>query len=173
MFRVRLAVRGTAREGSDAIHQADRETTFLVRQAQAGDVEAFACLAAAHEAVLGRFCRRLMGGAEEGADLAQEALLRAQQSIPRLGEPYRFGPWLLGIAANLAKKAWRAEARHPLSLDVLVATYPNVAWDESHTSVPSPEQISEEAMVLSGVTQRKDVAEFIASCFNPQHFDVR
>jgi hypothetical protein len=30
-----------------------------------------------------------------------------------------------------------------------------------------------EQMVLSGVTQRKDVAEFIASCFNPQHFDVR
>jgi hypothetical protein len=30
-----------------------------------------------------------------------------------------------------------------------------------------------EQMVLAGVTQREDVAEFISSWFDPQHFDVR
>jgi RNA polymerase sigma-70 factor (ECF subfamily) len=117
----------------------------LVQRARAGDTEAFAFLAAEQLPSLRRFCGRLMGDEDAGRDLAQDTLLRAQQSIQRLGEPYRFGPWLMGIAANLAKKAWRAELRRPLSLEVLVNAYPNVPWDESHTDVASPERRSEEA----------------------------
>jgi RNA polymerase sigma-70 factor, ECF subfamily len=124
---------------------AEAETVSLVRQAHAGNAEAFARLAAAHQAHLSRFCRKLMGDAAAGEDLAQESLLQAQQSIGRLGEPYRFGPWLFGIAANLAKKAWRAEARRPQSLETLMAEYPNVPWDESLASLPSPEQLSQKA----------------------------
>ena len=91
-----------------------------------------------------RFCRRLMGDAASAEDLAQETLLRAQASIARLGEPYRFGPWLLGIAANLARKWWRVQARAPLSLDSLASAYPNVAWDESlAAAVASPEELEE------------------------------
>jgi RNA polymerase sigma factor (sigma-70 family) len=121
------------------------EPAYLVRRARAGDVQAFAALAADHQAALARFARRLMGDPDRGEDLVQETLLRAQQSIGRLGAPFRFGPWLMGIAANLARKAWRAEARRPLSLEWLVAAYPNVAWDEADTSIPSPEQTSEAA----------------------------
>ena len=125
---------------------------MLVRAAQSGDREALSCLVSAQRATLVRFCRRLMGDAVAGEDLAQEALLRAQLSIGRLGPPYRFGAWLLGIAANLAKKAWRAEARRPLSWEGLVAAYPNVEWDESLTAAPSPErrsEVAEEVRLLS------------------------
>src|SRR5262249_60313901 len=121
------------------------EPVLLVRRARAGDVPAFAALAAEHQGALERFALRLMGDPDRGEDLVQETLLRAQQSIGRLGAPYRFGPWLMGIAANLARKAWRAEARRPLSLEWLSAAYPHVAWDESDTAVPSPEQHSEAA----------------------------
>ena len=121
------------------------ETVLLVRRASAGDVQAFAALAADHQAALQRFARRLMGDPDRGEDLVQETLLRAQQSIGRLGAPYRFGPWLMGIAANLARKAWRAEARRPLSLEWLIAAYPNVPWDEADTSSPTPELHSETA----------------------------
>ncbi len=124
---------------------AEPDTVPLVRRAQAGDVAAFAYLAARYHASLTRFARRLMGDVSSGEDLVQETVLRAQQSIGRLGEPYRFGPWLFGIAANLAKKAWRAERRRPLSLESLVSAYPHVAWDESYASGPSPEQICEAA----------------------------
>jgi RNA polymerase sigma-70 factor, ECF subfamily len=125
---------------------------LLVRSAQRGDREALSCLVSQERVTLVRFCRRLMGDAVAGEDLAQEALLRAQVSIDRLGPPYRFGAWLLGIAANLAKKAWRAEARRPLSWEGLVAAYPNVEWDESLTVVPSPErssEVAEEVRLLS------------------------
>jgi RNA polymerase sigma-70 factor (ECF subfamily) len=121
------------------------DTRQLIEQARAGDSWAFAALASGHHEALQRFARRLMGDASRGEDLVQETLLRAQQSISRLGQPYRFGPWLMGIAANLARKAWRAEARRPLSLESLAADYPHIAWDESDTTAPSPEQISEAA----------------------------
>jgi RNA polymerase sigma-70 factor (ECF subfamily) len=120
-------------------------TRQLIELARSGDVRAFANLASSHHQALERFARRLMGDASRGEDLVQETLLRAQQSISRLGAPYRFGPWLMGIAANLARKAWRAEARRPLSLESLSADYPHIAWDESDTAAPSPEQISEAA----------------------------
>jgi RNA polymerase sigma-70 factor (ECF subfamily) len=131
--------RPTAEDGQSG------ETVRLARRARAGDVEAFAALAAEHRGALARFARRLMGDPDRGQDLVQETLLRAQQSIGRLGAPYRFGPWLMAIAANLARKAWRAEARRPLSLESLSAAYPHVAWDESDTAVPSPERRSEAA----------------------------
>src|SRR5262245_30852828 len=96
----------------------------LGRLAQAGDAGALACLVERHQAALTRFCRRLVG---EGApDLAQETLLRALQAPGRLQEPARFPAWLLGIAANLARKGWQRRARWPLSLEGLAETYPDV-----------------------------------------------
>lgn len=65
----------------------DRETVHLVRRARAGDVHAFAALAAGQHGALERFACRLMGDPDRGADLVQETLLRAHQSIGRLGPP--------------------------------------------------------------------------------------
>ena len=60
---------------------ASADALSLVHRAQAGDGEAYAALAASHQSALARFCRRLTGDAETGADLAQETLLRAQQCM--------------------------------------------------------------------------------------------
>jgi DNA-directed RNA polymerase specialized sigma24 family protein len=59
----------------------------LIELARAGDVRAFAALASDHLQALERFSRRLMGDASRGDDLVQETLLRAQQSISRVGAP--------------------------------------------------------------------------------------
>ncbi len=98
----------------------------LVRRAQAGDRRAVARLVERHHAALARFCWRLVG--EAGPDLAQETLLRAVPALGRLREPARFPAWLLGIAANLARKWWRRQARWPLSLEALAEAYPDVPW---------------------------------------------
>jgi RNA polymerase sigma-70 factor (ECF subfamily) len=104
------------------------DETALVRRAQGGDAEAFACLVETHRAALARFCGRLVGDSGTAEDLAQETLLRAQQALPRLEAPERFGAWLFGIAANLARKAWRRNARAPLSLERLASGMPPPAW---------------------------------------------
>jgi RNA polymerase sigma-70 factor (ECF subfamily) len=137
-------MRARERQASDE-DSPGHDVPALVWRAQDGDRDAFACLAAEHQPALVRFCRRLMGDTAGAEDLAQETLLRAQASLARLGEPYRFGPWLLGIAANLARKWWRVQARSPLSLDSLISAYPNVAWDESLAAVASPEELEEQA----------------------------
>jgi uncharacterized protein len=98
----------------------------LVRRAQTGAPRAGACLIERHHAALVRFCRRLVGDA--GPDLAQETVLRAVPALGRLREPARFEAWLLGIAANLARKWWRRRARWPLSLEALAEAYPDVPW---------------------------------------------
>ena len=120
---------GPALEAANANGVAGSGVAALVHAAQAGDGVAFAALIAEHQLGLERFCHRLMGDAAAGEDLAQETLLQAQLSVGRLGAPYRFGAWLFAIAANLAKKLWRAQARRPVSLESLASDYPQVVWD--------------------------------------------
>lgn len=118
----------------------------LVRRARRGDGVAFAALASAHEAALNRFCRRLMPEPGLAQDLVQETFLRAFESLPRLESPERFGAWLYGIAANLARWWWRRQARWPVSLDAIVEAYPDVpraAWAASLSA--TPEQVVEQA----------------------------
>ena len=126
----------------------------LVWAAQRGDVDAFACLVERTQVPLRRFCARLAGSTTgmQGLadDLAQETLLRAFRALPRLQDPARFDAWLFAIAANLARKWWRSQARWPLSLESLVAHYPDVPWEQSTDfaalcSAPAPDYALESA----------------------------
>src|SRR6266542_3720724 len=96
-------------------------TEDLAARAVAGDVAAFATLIAQHRPRLAAFCRTLAGPPDGADDLYQETVLRAFQSLDRLASPASFGPWLLGIAANLSKWWARGASRAPYSLDVLTA----------------------------------------------------
>jgi RNA polymerase sigma factor (sigma-70 family) len=97
----------------------------LVRRAQAGDVAAFASLIERHRPALARFSRNVAGANGQAEDLVQEAVLRAFRALPRLGDPAKFAAWLFAIAANLSRR-WRAQAaRAPLSLEQLLAAYPD------------------------------------------------
>ena len=91
----------------------------LVTRARGGDDGAFTCLVERHRPLLERFCERLIDDRVAAQDLAQETLIRAHGALARLEDPSRFGAWLHGIAANLARTWWRRQARAPLSLDAL------------------------------------------------------
>jgi RNA polymerase sigma factor (sigma-70 family) len=121
------------------------EEATLIAQACAGGTAAFARLARRYEAPLARFCYRLIGRVDLADDLQQETLLRAFVSLPQLHDPERFGAWLFGIAANLAKWWWRRQARWPVSLEALAAEYPDVGWERILPDRLQPEQIVEEA----------------------------
>jgi RNA polymerase sigma-70 factor, ECF subfamily len=128
--------RGRHRETDEAV---------LIAQACAGNAAAFGRLVQRYEPSLARFSYRLIGRVDLADDLRQEALLRAFVSLPQLHNPDRFGAWLFGIAANLAKWWWRRQARWPVSLEGLVAEYPDVAWERLGPSLRLPEQVIEEA----------------------------
>jgi hypothetical protein len=116
----------------------------LVRRTQEGDSAAFACLVERTREPLARFCRRLLSSQSQAEDLVQESLLRAYRAIGRLEDPARFEAWLFAIAANLARKWWRQQARWPLSLESLAATYPDVPWDTSSARHTMPDRVVEE-----------------------------
>ncbi|QDU66756.1 RNA polymerase sigma factor [Engelhardtia mirabilis] len=79
-----------------------------VRAARSGDRAAFRRLLArfgpaAHGAIVA------LAGVVEAEDLMQDVCLTSWQKLDDLREPSRFGPWLLSIARNAARRSLRAQ----------------------------------------------------------------
>ncbi|NWF83468.1 MAG: RNA polymerase sigma factor [Bryobacteraceae bacterium] len=74
----------------------------LVLAARRGKVDAYNALITRWEKRIFNYLRRLSGHEEDAMDLAQDVFLKAWQSLGRLEDPARFGPWLYRIAHNEA-----------------------------------------------------------------------
>ncbi|MDY7100195.1 MAG: bifunctional nuclease domain-containing protein [Actinomycetota bacterium] len=86
----------------------------LVRLALAGDKTAFAEAVRRHERTARSLTTRLLGDADLAGDAVQEAIVVALVGLDRLRTPQRFGPWLCGIALNIARRwAQRANRTWP------------------------------------------------------------
>ncbi|MGI8715859.1 MAG: RNA polymerase sigma factor [Solirubrobacteraceae bacterium] len=96
----------------------DLTESELVTRAQAGDVEAFECLASAHADHLYTVVVRLVGDRGEAEDVVQEALLRAWRGIRRFQGRSMFFTWLYRIAVNEANRALEKRSRGGRSVDV-------------------------------------------------------
>ncbi len=81
----------------------------LVRQARAGDLDAFATLLRAHE-VAARALARLLC-AEDSDDATQEAFVKSWSALHRYRGDAPFRSWLLRIVANEARNRRRARRR--------------------------------------------------------------
>jgi RNA polymerase sigma-70 factor (ECF subfamily) len=97
-----------------APEDADAECVAAVLR---GDLAAFDRLVERYQRRALSVAYRLLGHAEDASDVAQEAFLRAYRSLDTLGEPAKFGAWLLRIVSNLALNARRGR-RPMLSLVV-------------------------------------------------------
>lgn len=87
----------------------------LVRQAKAGDYQAFMTLVDAHKAKVYALARRLAPSVEDAEDIVQETLLKAIDKIDQFRLEASFGTWLYTIALNQARamfaKSRQAELR--------------------------------------------------------------
>jgi len=79
-----------------------RDETFLLGRARQGDLSAFEEIVRRHQRRVYGVALRIVRSHAVADDVAQDAFLRAWQSLDRfeLGRP--FGPWVCRIAANLA-----------------------------------------------------------------------
>jgi RNA polymerase sigma-70 factor (ECF subfamily) len=98
--------------------QADIEVR-LVQQAQAGDLCAFEQLVVSHQRFVYNLALRTVNQPEEAEDLAQEALVRAWQGLPRFRGQSSFRTWLYRITLNLCYNRL-PRLRRELADDVLV-----------------------------------------------------
>ena len=94
------------------------DTVHLIRNAQAGDTEAFNALVLAHQDQVYSLALRFMGQRASAEDATQEAFFRAYRAI-RTFRGDRFRAWLLSIVANTCRDELRRQRRRPaLSLDM-------------------------------------------------------
>jgi RNA polymerase sigma-70 factor (ECF subfamily) len=68
----------------------------------AGDHDAFGQIVEAYQRIAVSTAYRLLGHSEDAQDVAQNAFLNAFQSLSKLKDPRRLGPWLMRIVSNLA-----------------------------------------------------------------------
>ncbi len=96
----------------------DSSETALVRRAQGGEAKAFGELVRSYQRRAISLAYRLLGNAEDAADVSQEAFIRAHRYLAQLEDPSRFGAWLLRVVGNLSLNYRRSRAgRFAASLD--------------------------------------------------------
>jgi RNA polymerase sigma factor (sigma-70 family) len=134
----------------------ERLDSDLVAATLARDRAAFGTLIDRHRPRTVAVARRLLRDPVEAEDVVQEALLQAFLALGALREPARFGAWLAGIAANLAKMRLRAPARRMLSLEDLTGGR-RVPRQLLAAPDPSPEQAAEARELLGLVRAAIDL----------------
>lgn len=94
------------------------EETVLIQKSQQGDLDAFEQLLLRYEKKVYTIAYKYMGNHEDASDLAQEALIKAYQSIGSFRGEASFGTWIGRITANKCLDELRRRKRIQLtSLD--------------------------------------------------------
>lgn len=94
--------------------ETDRERE-LVARAQKGDRAAFAALVREHQDEVYTLARRLVGDPHLAADVAQEALIRAWQALPKFRGDAKLSTWLYRITVNTSWTHKKRAGRHVAS----------------------------------------------------------
>jgi len=75
----------------------------VVGRVLAGDVESFAILVDRYQNEFARYAKHMTGSADEAADVIQESLIRAYQSLRRCQDPENFRGWFFRTLSNQCK----------------------------------------------------------------------
>jgi RNA polymerase sigma-70 factor, ECF subfamily len=127
-------------------HTTDNE---LVKQAQAGDYQAFESLVSRHERPLYATAWHLTHKHHDAQDVVQNAFLAALEHLSSFRQEASFSTWVTRIAVNFALKLLRARRQHPMvALD---------APDEDGGAVPVPEYIADWRNDPSQTVQRREL----------------
>src|SRR5689334_7811726 len=86
--------------------------TDWVRRARQGDETAWELLVREHQQAIFRLAYLMLGDASDAEDVAQETFMRAFRALDRFDTSRAARPWLLSIAANLARNRRRSLGRY-------------------------------------------------------------
>jgi RNA polymerase sigma-70 factor (ECF subfamily) len=124
------------------------ENELLVLQAQAGDAHSFGLLVDRCHAAIVRHAARYLADRDLVRDAAQDAWCEIVRSLARLGDPARFLPWALCIAARRAIDLGRRRGRVP------GAMRGDVPAEGVAACLPEPQQERGDAACLRAAMQR-------------------
>jgi len=117
---------------------------------------AFEALVRKHQSPLFNFCLRMLGQADDAADVAQETFVQLYSNLARLDEYEPLAPWLFRVARNRCIDVIRRRRTVPLDDDV---DY------EPLDEAPLPEELVERADI------QRVLSEVIAT-LPPQYAEV-
>ena len=125
----------------------------LVERAKAGDQTAFERLVVDNQNKVYSLCVRLTGDREEGADLAQEAFLRAWQALPSFQGESSFSTWVYRLATNVCIDFLRRQARRREVAPVQSIDDEELSWTEPADWEQDPHRQLERAELNRAVSQ--------------------
>ena len=124
----------------------------LIRQAAAGDQNAFAALLAAYQKPVYNLALRMTGSPDDALDLSQEAFLRAWRGLSGYRFDASFSTWLYRLASNAAIDLLRRSKRRRGETSLDEEGSPIDAVD----TAPSPQDCLEGAELRDAVAAGMD-----------------
>jgi RNA polymerase sigma-70 factor (ECF subfamily) len=117
------------------------EDAPLVRRALAGDEMAYRDLLARYRNRVYGLALRMVQNADDAADIAQEAFVKAFQSLATFDLTKSFGAWIAKIAANLCIDHYRRRRLALVSLDAPIDTDRGERTRELADGRPAPDEL--------------------------------
>jgi RNA polymerase sigma-70 factor (ECF subfamily) len=110
-----------------------RSDSDLLSAAAGGEHRAFKTLMERHAAAAQALAKRIVGGASDADDIAQEAFLRAWKAAPgwRANGKARFATWLYRVVTNLCMDRLRQPPARPLDLAAGVEARQSDGYDQT------------------------------------------
>ena len=106
----------------------------------AGDVDAFKFVVEQHQSVVSAVAYSILGDFATSQDVAQETFWVAWSSRNSLRDASRLGPWLCGIARNLARQTRRRLKRMKTNSDAALTTHASSVDGQDSPSVSEEDQ---------------------------------
>ncbi len=148
-----MTERGLRQRGDQMTREEELRT---VESVLGGDVNAFETLVLSYEKNVYNLALRMVKNSEDASDMAQEAFIRAYNSLASFRGESKFSVWLYRIVSNVCLDFLRSRSRHPtVSLSV-----ENDEGEETELDIPdesqSPEALLERRLTRDSVRRGLD-----------------
>lgn len=128
----------------------------LIRQAAAGDQNAFAALLAAYQKPVYNLALRMTGSPDDALDLSQEAFLRAWRGLSGYRFDASFSTWLYRLTGNVCIDFLRRRKKEK----IIPLYYTDEENEEQELPLPHPAPAAEDQALLR--LEQSQVAEAMA-----------
>ena len=128
----------------------------LIRQAAAGDQNAFAALLAAYQKPVYNLALRMTGSPDDALDLSQEAFLRAWRGLSGYRFDASFSTWLYRLTGNVCLDFLRRRKKEK----TIPLYYTDEENEEQELPLPHPAPATEDQALLR--LEQSQVAEAMA-----------
>ena len=131
------------------------DETYLIKQAQDGDVSAYNTLVLHYQDAVYNVAYRIMGEPSTADDATQEAFISAYKAIRRF-RGGSFKSWLMRIVTNACYDELRRRKRRPQSsLDQIVEAHESSPLLTNEDD-PSPEELQQQSELLDAIQRCLD-----------------